>query len=391
MRLPTAFSKISKLAYLVAFITFVMRAGHFMSLPFLAIYLTHEGLLSPSQIGLVLGISGLVLSLTGLINGMYVDRNSHKTTLILALFLAGFCYFGFVFSMHLFYVLLLLNGILGWFRSLAEISTIAILVNQTDPKNLSYSYSARFIGANLGVVLGPLIGALMATRHSLYIFYIAGGINIGLGIIMMFSLKKTIKPISDLPKVKLRENFKELFKDKILINITIINFILWSVYAQLDTTIPQFLTHTWKNPATLFCIFMMINAGLCIVFQPFVLRWAELTSLRLAGIVGCCMFAVSFILLAISPTPTMMIISVIIMSLAELFTLPINSLLIMRVAPKHLIASYNGLCSLGLLGISIGPILGGYGLQYLNGQAVFLLAGLLPLVAMWRYLKYVPD
>jgi len=141
-----------------------------MSLPFLAIYLAREGLFSHSKIGLVLGISGFMLSVTGLMNGLYVDRSSHKTTLILALLLSGFCYFGFMFSMHFFIGLLLINAALGWFRSFAEISAITILVTHTPKENLSYAYSARFIGANLGVALGPLIGALMATQQSRSIF-----------------------------------------------------------------------------------------------------------------------------------------------------------------------------------------------------------------------------
>lgn len=392
MQLLAAFTKISKTAYLVAFITFLMRAGQFMSLPFLAIYLTREGLMTHSQIGLILGISGFVLSMTGFINGIFVDRSSYKKILITALFLVSVCYFCFAFSMHLFCGLLLINAALGWFRSLAEISAIVMIVKNTRPEYLSYAYSARFIGANLGVVLGPLIGAVMATHESLLIFFIAGAINIAIAIMLLFYREKPVSEGSPAqPKIKLRENFVLVLKDKTLINLTLMNLMLWMAYSQLDTTLPQYLAATWKNPAVLFSMLMAINAGICVVFQPFILRWAEMTSLKNSGIVGSVMFAVAFLLLGVFPSTPIMITSVVLMSFAELFTMPINGLLVMRASPQHLIASYNGFYSLGYLGLSLGPILGGIGLQYIGGHSVFLFSAILPLIVVWWYVKYVPD
>jgi MFS family permease len=391
MRFLTALTKISKTAYLVAFVNFLIRVGQFMSLPFLAIYLARDGLLTPSQIGMVLGISGLVTSVTGLFNGMYVDRSAHKNTLIIALLLAGLCYFGFAFSMHLFYGLLLLNAALGWFRSLAEISAITMLVTHTESGNLSYAYSARFIGANLGVALGPLIGALMAGNQSLLIFFIAGALHIGLGLAILFYRDKPTLQKKPQSQGKIWANFREVLKDKLLITITLINFILWIVYSQLDTTLPQYLAHTWGNPAVLFSTLMIINATICVFFQPIILRWAELTSLKISGICGSLMFALSFLLLGTHPTHFVMIIAVTLMSFAELFTLPINGLLVMRISPKHLIASYNGFTTIALLGLSVGPLLGGIGLQFIGGQYIFLVDALLPLIAVWLYLKYIKD
>lgn len=379
--------KTFKTVYFISFMTFLIRAGQFMSMPFLAIYLTHEKLFTPSQIGFVLGISGFILSITGLINGIYIDRNSYRNTLIYSLFLAGFCYFGFAFSMHLFYGLLFLNAALGWFRSLTEISSVSMLADYTKSENLAYAHSARFVGANLGVALGPLIGTVMAAKNSLLIFFIAGTIHITLGVFMLFSREKSIY-------IKTRQhrfssNFQEVFKDKILVKITIINLILWTVYSQLDTTIPQYLASTTarKNSAILFSVMMMINALICVICQPFILRWAERTSLKISSVLGSIMFILAFFLIGIYPTSVAMIISVIIMSLAELLTLPINGLLILRMAPKHLLASYNGFANVGLLGLSIGPVIGGYGLRFIEGSYTFLISAILPLIATCLYLK----
>ncbi len=386
----SAFSKISKIAYLAAFITFCMRAGHFMSLPFLAIYLSNDGLLSPGQIGLVLGISGFMVGSTGLINGMYVDRSSHKKVILVTLFLSGFCYFAFSVSIHNFFMLLFINAALGWLRSLTEISVITLSINHTKPENLSYAFNARFIGGNLGVVLGPLIGALMARQHSMLIFWIAGGINLALGAIMCLC-KVNEHTRSPIKNDSLLMHFRSIIKEKLLIYLTLINFILWFVYSSLDTTLPQYLAETWKDPATVFSTLMITNAIICVLFQPIILRWAELTSLRIFGIIGCLMFSISFLMLSVCSNLILMIIAVIFMSFAELFTMPINALLMMRKAPKHLIGGYNGLFSFSLLGLSVGPFLGGYGLQYIGGPVTFFIAALVPFIAVFIYFRYIPK
>jgi predicted MFS family arabinose efflux permease len=387
MRFFQALTKISKMAYLVAFIIFLMRASQFMSLPFLAIYLTQEGALSSGQIGLVLGISGFILSTTGLFNGIYVDRNSPQIIVVVALLLSGFCYFGFAMAMHSFWGLLLVNALLGWFRCLIEISLLSILVKHTKAENLSYAHSARFIGANIGVALGPLLGALMATRQSLLIFFIAGTIHLGLGIVVLCYRQKTKEFTANKVKPPILDNFRAVFQDKTLLTITFINLILWAVYAQLDTTIPQYLAQVDKNPAALFSRMMVVNALICVFFQPLILRWAELFSLKISGIIGSALFSLSFLFITFQPSANVMLISAMLMSFAELFTLPINGLLVLRVAPKHLLASYNGLANLGLLGLSLGPVIGGYGMHFIDGSYIFFISALLPLLAAWLYFK----
>lgn len=391
MSLLSFFKKIPKTGYLVALIALLTRIGYFMTLPFLAVYLTQQGLFTPGQIGIVIGVSGLVFSISGLFNGNYIDRRSPRNILIISFILSGFCYFAFALSIKLFYALLCINAALGWLRSLADISSVTIIVANTNKENLSYAYSARFIAVNLGLVFGPLIGATMANQQSLMIFYIAGIIHFMVGIALIFFGKQSLdKKIPPNPANWLN-NFYVLYQDKILMNITLINFLMWLAYSQLDSTIPQYITHHIANPAILVSKVLIINAIICVFFQPAVSRWAELNSLKMSGVIGSSLFSAAFILVALWPAPVAFLIAAGLLSFGELFTLPINSLLIMRIAPNHLVASYNGLANFGLLGMSIGPIIGGYGLQFIGSKYLFLLIACLPIMVLWRYLTSVPD
>lgn len=164
------FRKISIAGYFVAVITLFTRIGFFMSLQFLSIYLTKENLFSPSKIGIIIGVSGLIFCLFGLINGALIDRYGSKILLVISLILAGFCYFALALNIRLFMALVLVNGILGWLRSIIDISSMSVAVNNTPDEHLAAVYSARFIALNLGLVLGPVIGAAFAGNKSLFIF-----------------------------------------------------------------------------------------------------------------------------------------------------------------------------------------------------------------------------
>ncbi len=125
--------------------------------------------------------------------------------MIISLFLCGLSYFAFAVSIKLFFALLIVNGSLGWFRSLADVSSTSILVSNTDPKELPYAHSARFMAVNLALVLGPLIGAVMVKNHSLLIFEIAGWIHLFVAFSLLFFGKhffpnETRKPIENVLK-----------------------------------------------------------------------------------------------------------------------------------------------------------------------------------------------
>lgn len=385
------FTKITKAGYFLAFIALLTRIGLFMSLPFLAVYLTRQGIFTSGEIGIVIGVSGLVFSITSLFNGMYVDRNSSRVILIVSLVMSGFCYFGLALTMRHFFLLAFINATLGWLRSLSDISSLSVVVNNTTKEYLSYAYSARFIAINLGLVFGPLIGAVMANQQSLYIFYIAGAIHICVGVGIIFANKDFFKKSIQEQPGNILKNFNRLYKDNLLLNITLINFLMWVAYSQLDSTIPQYVTHFVANPAILVSKMMVINAIVCVLFQPVVSRWAENHSIRHSGVIGCLLFSITFLTISFYPSSGTILLAAGLLSFGELFTLPINSILVMRTSPKHLVASYTGLSNLGLLGLSVGPILGGYGLQYIGAKYLFLLISLLPVIVGWRYWTRVPD
>jgi len=371
-------------AWLIAIVVFFLRAGQFMTMPFFAIYLTKAHVLTASQIGVVLGIAALMMSGTGFINGLFIDKNCFKKVLYWGLLLTAICYVSFIFFVNYFLSLMILNACMGWLRSLMEISAMSILVSDVSAKELSLAYSMRFIGANLGVAIGPVIGAAMAMHNALNIFIVAGLINAFLAAIIYF-YQVPPRSVNQAEPLKALANLKKILKDKMLLNMTFINFLLWTAYSQMDTTFPQYLTKYFEHSAIFFSQLMIVNAGICVLFQTAILRWAQRHSLKVFGMIGSAMFASAFILLAFNANHLGFFISIMIMSFAELFTLPINGLMVMTQAPKESIASYGGILNLGLLGLFIGPTLGGLGLDFLGGTRLFLLMSILPVYAILRY------
>lgn len=227
------FKNISKTTLLVGLIAFLTRTGFFMSLPFLAIYLTRDHLFTEGQIGFVLGASPLLYSLTSLVNGVFIERFTKKTILVFSLVISGVCYLGISFSSHHYGLLFLLMCGLGWIRSVADIAATTLLIQQTDEENLRSAYNLRFIAINAGAIVGPLIGAALSYQKSLMIFIVSGLIHFVLAISLVFM--NVADPHRSEERSYFFANIKILFADSTLLILTLINFLIWTIYTRSES------------------------------------------------------------------------------------------------------------------------------------------------------------
>lgn len=380
-------SKLSKIVYLVGLITLLTRIGYFMSLPFLAVYLSQDRVFTAGEIGVVIGVSGFLYSITSLFSGVYVEQYAKKNVLIITLFLSGLCFLTISYSLRFFWILLLLNAALGWFRALGDVSAITLMVKKSENSNLRQGYSLRYLAMNIGAMIGPLIGAIFAGQKSLAIFIVAGIIYMVLSLMLFFiKFEENTLAISD--KKFIFKNVRELCKEKFLLNITFINLLIWTLYSQLESTVPQYMTQSISHPAILLSIMMMLNAVMCVILSPFTLRLGEKISIKKMGVFGSIFLMMGFLLIAIFPRALTFLVAILLISIGELFTMTLNGLYVARISPKNLIATYNGFFNFSTIGLSIGPVLGGYALQFFGSRFTFILISLISTVCIWRYLSF---
>ncbi|CAH1199726.1 Na(+), Li(+), K(+)/H(+) antiporter [Paenibacillus allorhizoplanae] len=372
--------------------TVMARAASSMSLPFLAIYLAKHSDMSPGLIGIVIGMGALAGTFGGFIGGTLSDRFGRRVIMLAALFGWGFVFLGFG-VVKLPVLFMLLNMLNGLCRSFYEPVSQALMADLTEPSKRRQVFSLRYMAINVGVAVGPLLGAFFATMNGALPFLLTGIIYLIYGITLYALLIKFgIKKIEGEKKsiVTFRSAIGVIRKD-ITFRLYIIGGIIGAIgYSQVMVTLSQYLQRDFANGVKMFAILMSANAIVVIAMQVPLGRWAEKYSPLTAIVVGNFMFALGDIGFAFSHTLAWLIVSMGIFTFGEILNYPAANMLIDKLAPEHMRGTYYGAQTLTNIGHFMGPWVGGFLLVSYGGSTLFLVIAILSMMGSifyWRGTK----
>ncbi|KRE69952.1 MDR family MFS transporter [Paenibacillus sp. Soil750] len=372
--------------------TVMARAASSMSLPFLAIYLAKHSDMSPGLIGIVIGMGALAGTFGGFIGGTLSDRFGRRVIMLAALFGWGFVFLGFG-VVKLPVLFMLLNMLNGLCRSFYEPVSQALMADLTEPSKRRQVFSLRYMAINVGVAVGPLLGAFFATMNGALPFLLTGIIYLIYGITLYALLIKFgIKKIEGEKKsiVTFRSAVGVIRKD-ITFRLYIIGGIIGAIgYSQVMVTLSQYLQRDFANGVKMFAILMSANAIVVIAMQVPLGRWAEKYSPLTAIVVGNFMFALGDIGFAYSHTLAWLIVSMGIFTFGEILNYPAANMLIDKLAPENMRGTYYGAQTLTNIGHFMGPWIGGFLLVSYGGSTLFLVIAILSMLGSifyWRGTK----
>ncbi|OAS22399.1 MDR family MFS transporter [Paenibacillus oryzisoli] len=372
--------------------TVMARAASSMSLPFLAIYLAKHSTMSPGLIGIVIGMGALAGTFGGFIGGTLSDRFGRRVIMLAALFGWGFVFLGFG-VVKLPVLFMLLNMLNGLCRSFYEPVSQALMADLTDPSKRMQVFSLRYMAINVGVAVGPLLGAFFATMNGALPFLLTGIIYLIYGVTLYALLIKFgIKQIEGEKKavITFRSAIDVIRKD-MTFRLYIIGGIIGAIgYSQVMVTLSQYLQRDFANGVKMFAILMSANAIVVIAMQIPLGKWAEKYSPLTAIVVGNLMFALGDIGFAFSHSLIWLIISMGIFTFGEILNYPAANMLIDKLAPEHMRGTYYGAQTLTNIGHFMGPWIGGFLLVSYGGSTLFLVIAILSLIGSifyWRGTK----
>ncbi|WNR43226.1 MDR family MFS transporter [Paenibacillus roseipurpureus] len=372
--------------------TVMARAASSMSLPFLAIYLAKHSDMSPSLIGIVIGMGALAGTVGGFVGGTLSDRFGRRVIMLGALFGWGFVFLGFGI-VKLPVLFMLLNMLNGLCRSFYEPVSQALMADLTEPAKRRQVFSLRYMAINIGVAVGPLLGAFFATMNGALPFLLTGVIYLIYGITLYALLIKFgIKQIEGEKKSKITFGSAwNVIRKDMTFRLYIIGGIIGAIgYSQVMVTLSQYLQMDFTNGVNMFAVLMSANAIVVIAMQIPLGKWAEKYPPLTAIIVGNIMFALGDVGFAFSHSLTWLIISMGIFTFGEILNYPAANLLIDKLAPENMRGTYFGAQTLTNLGHFMGPWIGGFLLVSFGGKTLFLLIAILSMVGSifyWRGTK----
>ncbi|MEU3912644.1 MFS transporter [Streptomyces sp. NPDC029721] len=165
--------------------SFVNRAGMFV-FPLLAVYLVRGKELSPGEAGLLISIGSTGLLVGSLLSGPVCDLRGRRTALLTALLLnaAGYLGLAVLDGPPWTYAVLLFVALVG--MGMFGPASNTLVADLTTPEQRPFAYTISYVGNNLGMGVGPLLGGV-AAAYSYHVMF-AGNILAGLACAAMIAI-----------------------------------------------------------------------------------------------------------------------------------------------------------------------------------------------------------
>ena len=180
------------IVHILLFFTFVIRFSYFMAWPFIAVIMTRNYHMTPTEIGLTMTSSALISVILGMYGGQISDRLGRRIILLLG---CGFSAVGYITlalatGFGLFVTGLMIIGIcFAWVDPPVRALMSDLLV---DHRRRALALQLRYYLINVAAVFGPLIGLAFGLTSQKGTFLITGLTYVPFFIYVLFLLRKLI-------------------------------------------------------------------------------------------------------------------------------------------------------------------------------------------------------
>jgi MFS family permease len=366
--------------------TLFSRMATFMTIPFLAIYLTKTKGISPIEAGTIIGVSAFVSLFGGFIGGHLSDRYGRKQIMLTSIFVWSLVFIGFAIAKHVF-TFFILNALNGLCRSFFEPSSRALLSDITKQESKLLVFNLRYAAINVGAAVGPLVGLKIGSATSTTAFWITALVYVLYGICLFIMFKR----MGDIVSVDKSSNQAQptfimacriIAHDKILLFSLIGMTLGIAGYSQFSSTIPQYLSSApyFQDGVQLFSYLIVVNAITVLIAQYPVSRIGKYYSPVVSILLGTVTVGLGLFLFGLFHHPWMLVISMIIFTVGEVMMFTMSDLFIDQIAKPNMKGIYFGAMGFTAIGNAFGPTLGGllislFGFShanYLFGSLAFL-------------------
>lgn len=356
------------------------RFGQFMSLPFLALYLSSTSELSNTYIGLIIACGPLAGVISGFYGGTLSDHLPRKLVLTLSASLVTFAYALFFYLDSPIY-LALTNLVFGMATAVFEPVLMAACRDEGEKKKIQRAMILRYTSINVSAAIAPLVGGYFASSDNpSMVFLIAGIISFGL---LFAVLLLDIAPHKSLHQnaPSIVETLKVVLADKkftfyvVAFTLVLFSYAFTSSVLSLQL-LEQFgssesakgLLEMWKgywgnnlSGAQLFTLLLVVNAVSVLLFQApmtYLLRnETTLNKLLKSGL----LMSVGYAALIV-PTDSyhLFVLAIVIICAGESVMFPMTTILTDDTAPESKRGSYYGAAGFKKLGFVLAPPIGGW-------------------------------
>jgi MFS family permease len=367
--------------------TLVNTVGSFLML-FLTLYLTQKGF-SPLHAGLALGAWGAGRIAGAFVGGTIADRMGYRFAMALSMFSTAALITALIGAANLgnpWLVVLaalaaaLLNGV--W-RPPAQ----AMITEATPAGHLVMVMAFWRLAFNVGVLVAPLLGALLSRVSWDLLFWVEAGSSALFGVLVLTALPPVARPPAAAPAdaaehaAAARAGYGRVLRDGGFVLFLFALLVNGIVYIQGPATLPLHLDGLGYRPEV-FGALVSLNALVVICLEVPVTRFTQRLQPRTAVAAGMLLTGIGLSLWSVELGIAGLVVATLVWTMGEVVASPSMFAYPAMVAPPQLRARYIAATTVAnQIGYSVGPVLG-TALWAGVGGAVFWICGALAAVAV---------
>jgi len=354
--------------YVMLILGFVLSLGRNIAFPYLAMFLTgssQDGGLNfdESLVGFMIMIGGLTYTFALLVTGSLCDRFGRKRMMMASMIpqtVLTACY-AYAHTFIEFLLLYAANGIIGAFYDPAFSSMVADLVQ---PGRREEVYGLSYMISNIGTVIGPPIGGIIASINGYPILFVYTAFFMAVSAVALALLIKESRP-EEVNNVSLSQ-FTGTFRDKIFMLFCFMGAMTNLVYTQLYGLLSVYTQYVGLEPY-IFGLFFSVNGAMVVTLQIPIRKGTMKLGATKAFIIAQLLYAAGFTYFMLAADFLQFLTGIIVLTLGEIIFFPASSGFVANLAPADMRGRYMAMLGLffgiggsagSQLGFSIFGILG---------------------------------
>jgi MFS family permease len=369
------------------------QVGSGLTLFYAPIFFVEQLGLSATAVGLAIGTQSLTGVAGRLLSGSLVDRLGRKPILLAAMVMSALAAGLFALA-HDFPTLVIGNLCFGLGIGLywpANESLVADLTTTSEERRNAYAFTR--LADNLGMGLGIIGGGVMIQLALNYrwLFGLDALSFVIFGVVIVWGIRET-KP-QQANTTSAWGGYGQALRDRRLQLYLLVNIVFTTYMAQLETTMPLYITKFAGGTTATVTVLFTINLIMLAACQLPVIKWLRPYRHAPALGIAASLCGIGFICTALATVNLQhsfgwLVLTMIFWGIAIAAYNPTASALTADIAPVQLLGVYTSLNSLcWAVGFAIGPPLGGWALDHsVQFVQVFWVSLALATIGMWGIL-----
>ncbi|MEW1955102.1 MFS transporter [Terrabacter sp. NPDC080008] len=317
----------------------VSSASSFLML-FLVLYLTGPRGLGVVPAGVIAGSNGVGALLGNVTGGRFGDRHGHRRVLLVAATVVGVL--TALIPWQPTWLLAVTMPVTGYLGALASLCQGALAALAVPPGSRRSSVAVSRAASNAGFVIGPPVGALLATRGYDLLFVVDGV----LALVLRHATSRLLPPGGPVrrPDGAPAGLWRALRADRPLLLLLPGVVLVDLVYRQLYSTLPLYL-RDHGQPLALYTLLIALGSGLILVLEIPVALWLRRRPALPVVATGYALVAVGFAVFGITwaGVGVAAVAGMVVLTAGEILYKTTATAHVLDAAPPHLVGQYQGL------------------------------------------------